>query len=137
MAAVFGVVNLYGLAPAAGHAQESSKDAGIEIATIRNQLGVTADIAATLSSTGVKSLPTAANFTLTAGQDVYVAVLQVGGTPAAFHRAVTSAGLGNAGLNAAAGYRFMSSGSGLTAMPATVTISGGTSSANTYWTAIG
>ena len=41
MAAVFGVVNLYGLAPAAGHAQESSKDAGIEIATIRNQLGVT------------------------------------------------------------------------------------------------
>lgn len=41
MAAVFGVVNLYGLAPATGHAQESSKDAGIEIATIRDANGVT------------------------------------------------------------------------------------------------
>ena len=41
MAAVFGVVNLYGLAPAAGHAQASSKDAVIEIATLRNQVGVT------------------------------------------------------------------------------------------------
>ena len=41
MPAFFGFVNLYGLAPAAGHAQESSKDAAIEIATLRNQLGVT------------------------------------------------------------------------------------------------
>jgi hypothetical protein len=102
-----------------------------------NQLAVTADIASTISSTGVKSLTMVANYTLTAGQDVYVAILQVGGTPAAFHRAVTSAGLGNAGLNAAAGYRFMSSGSGLTAMPSTVTITSGTSSSNTYWCALG
>lgn len=41
MPAVFGVVNLHGLSPATGHAQESSKDAGIEIATIRDELGVT------------------------------------------------------------------------------------------------
>lgn len=41
MPATFGVTNLNGLAPATGHAQESSADASIEVATIRNQLGVT------------------------------------------------------------------------------------------------
>jgi restriction endonuclease len=41
MPAVFGVVNLFGVAPAAGHAQESSKDSSVEIATLRNQTGVT------------------------------------------------------------------------------------------------
>lgn len=41
MPAVFGVVNLYGLAPASGHAQSSTKDSAVEVATLRNQLGVT------------------------------------------------------------------------------------------------
>lgn len=41
MPAVFGVINVYDMEPAAGHAQESSKDAAVEIATIRNELGVT------------------------------------------------------------------------------------------------
>ncbi len=101
-----------------------------------NQLAITGDISSSFTSTGVKSVATGANYSRTAGADLYVALLQVGGTPAALHRAVTSAGLSNAGLNAAAGYRFMSSGTGLTTPPATVTISGGTSSSNTYWVAI-
>ena len=41
MPAVFGVVNVYGMEPSAGHAQESSNDASVEIATIRDELGVT------------------------------------------------------------------------------------------------
>jgi len=41
MPAVFGVLSLHGLAPASGHAHESSKDAAVEIATLRNSLGVT------------------------------------------------------------------------------------------------
>lgn len=41
MPAVFGVINLHGLAPAAGHAQESSKDSAVEIATLRNEVGLT------------------------------------------------------------------------------------------------
>ena len=41
MAATFGVTNLHGLAPASGHAQEASADASIEVATLRNALGVT------------------------------------------------------------------------------------------------
>lgn len=101
-----------------------------------NQLAITADVATTLSTTGVKKMPTTGSFALVAGQDVYVGVLCVGGTPPALHRAVTTAGLGNAGLNAAAGYRFMSGATGLTSMPSTITVSAGTSSANTFWTAI-
>jgi hypothetical protein len=41
MPAIFGVTNLHGLAPATGHAQESSADASIEVATLRDSLGVT------------------------------------------------------------------------------------------------
>lgn len=41
MAATFGVTNLHGLAPATGHAQESSADSSIEVATLRGSLGVT------------------------------------------------------------------------------------------------
>ena len=41
MPATFGVTNLHGLAPATGHAQEASADASIEVATLRDSLGVT------------------------------------------------------------------------------------------------
>ena len=41
MPATFGVQNLHGLAPADGHAQESSIDESVEVATIRNKDGVT------------------------------------------------------------------------------------------------
>jgi DnaJ-class molecular chaperone len=41
MPATFGVQNLHGLAPASGYAQESSADDSIEVATIRDQNGVT------------------------------------------------------------------------------------------------
>jgi hypothetical protein len=40
MPATFGVTNLHGLAPATGHAQESSADASIEVATLRDSLGI-------------------------------------------------------------------------------------------------
>jgi hypothetical protein len=109
---------------------------GIVYDAAGNQIAITGDISSSLTSTGVKSIATGANYSRTAAQDLYLAVLQVGGTPAALHRAVTSAGLGNAGLNAAAGYRFMSYGSGLTSAPSTITVSSGTSSANTYWMAV-
>jgi hypothetical protein len=41
MPASFGVTNLNGLAPATGHAQESSADASIEVVTLRDSMGVT------------------------------------------------------------------------------------------------
>ena len=40
MPASFGVTDLHGLAPATGHAQESSADASIEVATLRDSLGI-------------------------------------------------------------------------------------------------
>ena len=41
MAATFGVKNKHGLAPADGHASESSIDASVEVATLRDEDGVT------------------------------------------------------------------------------------------------
>ena len=41
MPATFGVTNLHGLAPATGYAQEASADSSIEVATLRDSLGVT------------------------------------------------------------------------------------------------
>lgn len=41
MPATFGVTNLHGLAPATGHAHEASADASIEVATLRDENGVT------------------------------------------------------------------------------------------------
>lgn len=42
MPASFGVINTFGLAaPAGGHVQESSSEASVDVATIRNALGVT------------------------------------------------------------------------------------------------
>jgi hypothetical protein len=108
-------------------------------ATTGAQLAVTADIATggtSLASTGVKSFATSAGYSLAAGHDVYVALLQIGGSPAALHRTVSSAPLANAGLNAAGGYRFMWIGSGLTSMPATIDPTDGTSSNDTFWTAL-
>ena len=41
MPATFGVQNTFGLSPASGHAHESSDDASIEVATLRDENGVT------------------------------------------------------------------------------------------------
>jgi hypothetical protein len=41
MAATFGVTNTYNLSPNAGHVSESSKDSSVEVATIRDEQGVT------------------------------------------------------------------------------------------------
>jgi hypothetical protein len=41
MAATFGVNNTHGLSPNTGHVSESSKDSSVEVATIRDEQGVT------------------------------------------------------------------------------------------------
>ncbi len=41
MPATFGVTNLHGLEPASGHAHEASADASIEVATLRDSMGIT------------------------------------------------------------------------------------------------
>lgn len=41
MPATFGVNNTHGLSPNTGHVSESSKDSSVEVATIRDEQGVT------------------------------------------------------------------------------------------------
>lgn len=41
MPATFGVTNTYDLEPASGYVSESSKDSSVEVATIRDEQGVT------------------------------------------------------------------------------------------------
>lgn len=41
MAATFGVNNTHGLSPNTGHVSESSKDSSVEVATIRDEQGIT------------------------------------------------------------------------------------------------
>jgi hypothetical protein len=41
MAATFGVTNTYNLSPNEGHVSESSKDSSVEVATIRDEQGIT------------------------------------------------------------------------------------------------
>jgi hypothetical protein len=41
MAATFGVTNTYNLTPNNGHVSESSKDSSVDVATIKNEQGIT------------------------------------------------------------------------------------------------
>lgn len=101
-----------------------------------NQLAVSADISSSLTSTGVKSVTMVGSWASTAGDDIYVGLLCVGGTPASLQRATPSAPVSNAGLNSTIGYRFGSGPTGLTAMPGSIVTTSMASSGNTFWCAV-
>lgn len=41
MPATFGVTNTFGLSPGSGHVSQSSEDSSVDVATIRDELGIT------------------------------------------------------------------------------------------------
>jgi hypothetical protein len=101
-----------------------------------NRLAVSADqTTAWGSGTGIKSAAISST-ALTAGADYWVAILSVGTTPAAFSRGPGSVAPANGGL-ATTVLKYAINGTGLTAIPSTITPSSNTgSNAATIWAAL-
>ena len=76
MPATFGVNNTHDLEPATGHVSESSKDSSVEVATIRDEQGITVIAGAkklitrnvSISGKGTPTLSQVAAGNMTAGQ---------------------------------------------------------------------
>ena len=98
-------------------------------------LSATADQSGTWTSTGLKTMALAAPQTLAVGT-YYVALLANGSTPPSFMRGngVSSSGL-NAGLTVGTA-RFLTSGAALTALPASITLSSGSTDFVARWAAL-
>lgn len=97
-----------------------------------SRLGVTSDQAAAVGSTGSKSCALTSSVSVTAGQTYFVMALQVGGTPAALGRGLSSApNVGNAGYSGAP-VRFVQL-TGQTTPPSSFTPSGLASSSVAWW----
>lgn len=98
-----------------------------------SRTGLTADLSASLTGTGVPVTGTlTGTVAIAAGATFYTAMLMNGTTPA-FARGGGGAAA-NAGLVAANGLRFWTSGSSLTALPTSVTVSGGAASSQSFFT---
>ena len=84
MPATFGVNNTHDLEPATGHVSESSKDSSVEVATIRDEQGITVIAGAkplitrnvSISGKGTPNLSDIAAGTMTAGQVFITSVKQ-------------------------------------------------------------
>jgi hypothetical protein len=82
MPATFGVQNSFGLSPASGHAHESSSDASLEVATLRDENGVTVVAkpkkmvtkSITLSGKGLPNFADVASGAITAGTSFVTSV---------------------------------------------------------------
>lgn len=99
-------------------------------------IDTTADQSTTWTSVGPKVMPLTTTHSLPAGT-YWVAMATTGTTRPSFHRAGSFTGLGsivNQGLSAAT-YRFATTGSGITTLPASVTMSGRAVSDTTWWVA--
>lgn len=92
----------------------------------------TADLSSTLNSSGLKTISWQSSAPLTA-QNYFVAVLVGAGTAPFLTRTPNSApvALSNAGVQRAFNY-----GSGLTALPASLTLGSATNNSNVYWAAL-
>lgn len=98
------------------------------------RVGVSADQSTTFQSTGVKIVSLAAPATVTAGL-YYVGILVGAGTTIpTFLRGISSASV-NANLGAP-NFRYATSGTGLTAMPASIDLAASTAAATALWTAV-
>jgi parallel beta-helix repeat protein len=100
------------------------------------RLGITADQSTPWATTGLKTMALGASVAVTAGQDYYVAFLSVGTPPVSFARAGGSVVAPNANL-ASTALRFAQNGTGLTAIPSTITPASNTgANAFTIWVAL-
>ncbi len=100
-------------------------------------IDTTADQSTNWSSVGPKVMPLATSHSLSPGT-YHVAMLVNATTRPSFHRTGSFAGLGsivNQGLTATT-YRFATSGSALTSLPSSVTMSGRSVSDTTWWVAV-
>lgn len=100
-------------------------------------IATTADQSTAWGTTGVKTMALTTSVKLKTGQTYFVALLSNGTTPASFVRgSATGVATPNALLSAAS-YRFCTNGTGLTALPASLTLSSNSASgAQTYWVAL-
>lgn len=97
----------------------------------------TVDASTTFTGTGVKTVTLSNSVSVTTGDDVYIAILVTGSpSPALQLRCAGSSSAVNGALAAASGYRSGASGSGLSALPGSITLSGMTTSANMAWVGI-
>jgi hypothetical protein len=101
------------------------------------QLAVSGDQSVSWSTSGIKIVSLGTSVTLKGGRDYFIGVLGVGSAPAALVRGsatnvvTPNAGLGNAVL------RFATNGSGLSAMPSTLTLGSNVGTgAQTFWIAL-
>jgi hypothetical protein len=88
----------------------------------------TVDALTPFSSSGVKTITLTNPVTVAAGDDVYIAILVTGGPSTPPSARANQAGPINGDRTATQGYRAGGSGSGLSAMPASITLSGMTTS---------
>lgn len=101
------------------------------------RLGQTADQSGTWTSTDIKEMALTSPVALTAGT-YYIGILANGTTPPQFVRTIGSSGLtafANRGTTAATA-RWSTAGTGLTALPASVTMASRTLNAQCYWAGI-
>ncbi|HSX27874.1 MAG TPA: hypothetical protein VLF60_00290 [Candidatus Saccharimonadales bacterium] len=99
-----------------------------------NRLGLTADIAASLASTGAKALALTAGVAVTAGTFYYVYFVSTATTMPALNRA---GNLGAINQNTNPGtYRFATLGSGVSSPPASLTLASSAALSTSYWAAL-
>lgn len=102
-----------------------------------NQLAITADQTAAWATSGAKTMALISPYTAAAGT-YYVGLLMNGaagtGTMPTWSRSVSTA-IGNIGLTSGA-YRFMSSGTGQTAMPSSITLASAANEGLAFWAGI-
>ena len=100
-----------------------------------NRLAVSADLATTLNSTGLKTIAFTAGAAITAGTFYYAwLVANFTGTSPQLARAGNHAGY-HAGLSAGT-YRFATLGSSITSPPATITLASSSPMSISYWAAL-
>jgi hypothetical protein len=98
-----------------------------------NRLGLTADLASTLASTGAKAMPLTAGVTVVADTFYYVYVVVTATTMPALSRA---GNLGAINQNTNPGtYRFATLGSGISSPPANLTLASSVALSTSYWAA--
>lgn len=106
--------------------------------TVGTLIGTSADQSAAYASTGAKTAaltPVAGqSLTIPAGSFVYVAFLCNATTPPTLWRAGSQNAANNIGLTAGS-YRFASIGSGLTALPASITLASA-ASVSAFWAGV-
>jgi hypothetical protein len=97
-------------------------------------LAQSADLAATLNSTGAKAIALGSGVSVTAGTFYYMWIVVNATTTPAISRG-GNLGVINQGTNAGS-YRFCTLGSGISSPPATITLSGSAALSTSYWAAL-